>query len=430
MYTWCNPGYFVFCSDQILAKLSGVDGSEVWRFYTVQGTFGGPLPQGGSQIFAPPFSLSGSDVLAMGPFGGANYSYTLVKLSGADGSVQWSSSVLGAPYGVSDAHALSDGSVIAVGNGWAKLNGLNGQTIWASPPVSGPKPCTSPCYSYSSLYLDNGDYFSAGENGGIAEIVRLRGDGSGIADFWYPDSTATQLRSTVHNLQLDAQGQIWLTLSRHLWGVSPAVQFLAQLDVKSGSLLGEQAIGTFNDDITDVSRTVQALLGPPVNNRVAVQTFQQLHPQPTTTGNSMLDTSVSAHGDLAVQVSTVPPKAMSGTSVTFHITTTYTGDASVSGALLRAQMPWPTGISNLSCMTTAAQDCVLDAKAGNLHATFDIQPGGQVDIYGDVTYIDMGADTAAIDAVVYGPVGLLEQNTVNNFARSTTLESLFFNGFE
>lgn len=429
MYTFCDMSFLTFCDKQILAKLSGADGNETWRYYVFQDLVGGPLPPvNGSQTFAPNFALAGSDVLAIEPFGYLGYQPTIVKLSGADGSVLWSSGALSSYYGVSDAHTLGDGSVIAIGSGWAKLNGHNGHTVWESQPVADPKPCF-PCYAYSSLFLDNGDYIRAGENNGLAEVVRLRGDGSGIADFWYPDTGAGLLRSYVQDLQIDSQGQIWSRLTRRVRAGSLAVQFLAQFDLNSGLFVGEQAIGSVDEDLTATSRTVHALLAPPVDNHVVVQTFEQLHPQPTTTGSALLDNTVSAHGDIAVQV-TSTTKAYSGMPVSFHITANYTGDVPIAGAVLDARMPWPTGIRNLHCTTSAAQNCVLDAKSGNLYSTFDISPGGQIDIDGDVTYLDMGPDTATIGVAAYGPIGLLEQDTVNNFASAKTVESLFFNGFE
>ncbi|MEO5626682.1 MAG: hypothetical protein ABIQ70_11800, partial [Dokdonella sp.] len=99
------------------------------------------------------------------------------------------------------------------------------------------------------------------------------------------------------------------------------------------------------------------------------------------------------------------------------------------GARLHGSLPWPSGITAATCTTQAASNCAVTTLSGNLDARFDIQSGGSIDVSGDVQALD-GGENASLDAMAYGPMGLSEQETLNNFASVSMTQSLFFDGFD
>src|SRR5262249_33772356 len=141
-------------------------------------------------------------------------------------------------------------------------------------------------------------------------------------------------------------------------------------------------------------------------------------------------TEVTAHGDMTVAISTDATQARPGASVSFRATATYTGDAPISGATLVALLPWRGGVGDAVCTTSSATNCVLDVRSGNVRATVDAAPGGSVEVTGHVLALPLSTDTATLYAKAYGPVGLAEPETKNNFAETTVVESLFANGFD
>jgi hypothetical protein len=65
-----------------------------------------------------------------------------------------------------------------------------------------------------------------------------------------------------------------------------------------------------------------------------------------------------------------------------------------------------------------------------VHATFDAAPGGTITIEGNVLALPLDADAATLYAKTFGPFGLAESDTINNFARASFVEDLFADGFD
>ncbi|HMM68480.1 MAG TPA: hypothetical protein PKC03_16210, partial [Dokdonella sp.] len=91
--------------------------------------------------------------------------------------------------------------------------------------------------------------------------------------------------------------------------------------------------------------------------------------------------------------------------------------------------PWKGGISSVVCTPAGASNCTVDTRFGSVNATFDILPGGSLTIDGQARVVD-GAETNYIGVGTYGPTSLSEPDTINNFARSKVIQSLFKNGFD
>jgi hypothetical protein len=63
-----------------------------------------------------------------------------------------------------------------------------------------------------------------------------------------------------------------------------------------------------------------------------------------------------------------------------------------------------------------------------ISASFDIQPGGQVEVVGQALITGVST-TVRLQSIAYGPVGLSEQNTLNNFSQIQIGDKIFSDGF-
>lgn len=87
---------------------------------------------------------------------------------------------------------------------------------------------------------------------------------------------------------------------------------------------------------------------------------------------------MTAQGNLSVTLAMDRTQLQPGENVAFHLNVHYASGASHTGIRLSAQMPWQSGIELAACSATS---CVIDTTIGDLDATFDIAPGGHVDIH-------------------------------------------------
>jgi len=158
-------------------------------------------------------------------------------------------------------------------------------------------------------------------------------------------------------------------------------------------------------------------------------TSAEIVPEPVSTAAAEVYPTVVADGNLVLQETYTPVIANIGGTVTFHLVATYNGTAPLSGASVYGAMPWPGGIANVVCAVQSASNCVVDTNSGNVHAVFDISPGGQVDISGQLKVLPW-PDRAVLSAVVRGPTGLRELNTRDNFSSALIDRDLFANGFQ
>jgi hypothetical protein len=406
-------------------KLSRIDGSHAWRHDEVFPDY--PLGLD-TWINSPIVTLLGSDVLLTSPFAAPNEGKTLLKLSGADGSALWYSDVFSDVYGVYGAYPTDDGNVVVLGsNRWGKLDAQTGVALWGNVNNS---TCVSLCGSGGGVQvLSDGDLLFVGQNASRAEITVLPGYAGAAPQRWLLDQDDTNLRQSYFwGLQRDAAGGIWTRIQRNYLLYDQRIGYLAKLDPATGSVLSQQAMYGRDGDAL-LPWISPLLLAAPENNRLLAETFHNQPPAPYTTGVALLDTTITANGNLSVQFTTSRAKASPGQQVGFHLMVNYSGDAPVSGARLIADFPWTGHAQGVICGTTGASNCVLDPRSDTIVATFDIQPGGRVDITGWIHDTDV-ADPAQLSAIVVGPIGLNELVTADNAARATVDQSLFFDGFE
>jgi len=194
-------------------------------------------------------------------------------------------------------------------------------------------------------------------------------------------------------------------------------------------LLAQQAVGNSYGDPLRRSRSA-SMIAAPANNRLPIDSFVVDQPEPATRANAILDTTVTATGDLSVEVHLATSNVMPGTVLPFHFVAKYTGDKALAGATLLGIVPWSTGLTNVNCTASGAGNCLVKVESGNVVAAFDVTPGGQIDVSGQVTVLPWPDTPYPFHAAVRGPIGLGESNTLNNFVSVAITQSLFRSGFE
>jgi hypothetical protein len=413
------------CQRRTLYKLGASDGAVLWRHDE-------SVDAGMEGLVLEPrvLALSGADVVVPGGF--LDAPATALRVSGVDGSVAWSSHVFDEHWPGDSLDRLGDGSFVAYGGddtsySWARLDPATGVATWTSavPWV----PCYGAgCSGYgTSLVLPGDDKLVPFQRDYAPWLKRQHNDGSGLVDEWMLGAASPILSSWVRQILRDSSGQLHAYLRRgHRF--TGSVSFIAALDAQ-GNLLGQQAFYPYDGDPLDAWSYPEPL-AMPAPDRILARTLAARPPLPTTSGVALFDTSVTARGNLAVALDTDRMRVGADMPLTFHLRVTYTGDAPIAGVRLVANLPWASGITGTTCVVQSGGACSLDTRTGNVRATFDLAPGGTVDVSGSVRVLDADRETPAITATTYGPIGLSESDTIDNFARVDLIQSLFVDGFD
>ena len=409
-------------AQQTVLRLAAADGHVIWRR---DASLGGTTVY--DTVSPPSITAFGDDIIVTGPFETVPTPSAFVRLSGATGATAWASTVLVA--GHPSLILQSGGKLLVYGfNAWAKVDPDTGDAVWIS---SATNACDQLvfCNLYSRALLPNGDLLSVGEGNRAPLVIKLHGDGSGGEDIWIPESPVQNFRSTLVDLAVDATGTPWVRVSRSFRDAYAGLNLLAQLDPATGDILAQQVIGNFVDNPLSPARNASMIAAPEVN-RLPVNTYVIDSPAPQTSGNAMFDTTVSATGDLSAQIVVDAAQVNPGDIVSFHFIAAYSGDNAIAGARLLGLLPWGSGLTNVTCSGQGVSNCIVKTGSGAVDASFDLAPGSQVEITGLVKALPWPDTQHSLHAMVWGPVGLSESDTLNNFARGAVTQSLFFNGFE
>jgi len=406
---------YSICKQLTVLKV-GPDGTTVWQRDDVFGYFSG------GQIFAGSITLAGNDVVVNSDFTAPYGADSLLKLSGADGSVLW-----GSPIYRQNGNQVSgvfvepdDGNLIVTGTGWSKLDSATGAVLWSNA-------CEQFCFSYDALVLDDGSLLSAAQDQQRMLLMYLPATAGATAVTWRPDQADTRATTSLAMTPFrDSSGNVWLrTVKRY--GKSDGVFYLSRFDMQSGTLASQQAMTIYGKDPL-TSYLSPFLLAAPEGGRLPVWFDANQTPAPFTWGDAMLDSSITATGNLGVQVFSDHPFAVPGDVITFHVVASYNGSAAITGARVLFDFSWPGHATSLVCAKQAASNCVIDARGGAMTATFDIQSGGHVDISGQLR---VGASSnPQLHALIAGPIGLDELDTSDNGMSLLIDQSIFKNGFE
>lgn len=370
------------------------------------------------------FELFGNDIVLAGPLDGSNK--TLARLSGVDGSELWSTTLFSGDgsyfgfYRVDPQHVIFSSE-----QNNAKIDVNTGAAAWTT--ASAPYGCTF-CSASGFVTLANGDALTALGVNSTPVVRRFHNDGSGIVEQWVLNPVSPILSQSAHSPLLTPSGNIEMMVRRSLLSTSISFQFITRFDLTTGTVLGQQLVTPMPLDAASPSRYWYPLSWPTDGSVLATSTSIEA-PSPATTGLALIDTSVLASGDLSASLTVDTSAGSPGQDVGFHMTVNYTGDQPITSAHLFGYLPWQGGISSVVCTPAGASNCSVDTRFGSVNATFDILPGGSLTIDGQARVID-GAETNYIGVGTYGPTSLSEPDTINNFARSKVIQSLFKNGFD
>lgn len=411
------------CSYQYIYKFSAASGDVLWRFDNTAPP--GGTSEGISYVYPQAFEIFGDDIVIAGHFSGT--AHTLIRISGDDASLMWASDLFAGGNAEVEFYRQDDQHIIVESETQsARIDVDNGSVLWTSTPA--PLPCAPACHASDQLVLPNGDLIRVGSNNFYPWLSRTHNDGTGQIDFWWLDSHDPQFRSWASHVRLTPSGNIMLITTRRYLGSLGRLSALQEFDLSSGTVASRQVLGGESwDGITET--LFKWPIGFPLDNRMLFDGFLVTPTSPNSSDAGLLDTTIAAHGDLSLSISNDLQFVIPGQPQDFNVVVNYSGDVAIMGANVFAGMRVQGNLSNLSCVTQAASNCVFDNRSGNLHATFDIQPGGSITITGQIAFGEQNP-LPYFSGVVWGPIGLSEPDTDNNFSRTWTVDELFQDGFD
>jgi len=406
------------CGRRTLYKVSAADGHLVW-----QSSEDVMVP--GIYVLGSTLVLDGDDAILRGPLFDGSNSPALRFVDGATGALRWASNVF-ARDDVAAVIPAADGVLVtSQGEGWAKLAKETGTPLWIGPAFA--SECRPLCLPASaSVVLPDGDLLVGGDRSNAAIVTRLSGDGSQTFETWRIDRDTPDVQSFVDAMSVDAAGALWLDLVRRSFTGPGGLTVLARFDPSTGAVLGEQVLGDRFGDFFEPLLTGYWLAGPEQGRLVLASTSVEA-PQPSATGTAMIDTTVTATGNLELSIDS--EDAPVGDLATFDARVAYLGDAPVR-VHVNLYAPWGSGIRDVECIGSNA--CTVETRGGNVIATVDVAPGTVVHLTGTTLVLGIAqTDAAQITGVVFGPPGLVESDTLDNFASGgPPRDAIFTDGFD
>ena len=411
------------CARYMLYKLDGTNGSILWQngellVYQMEPPY----------LSIPVFKLIEGDVLL-------ERFYDLYRLNGLDGSVLWTASTL-ETGGVHSLHIASDGDIVLTGFlGWGRLDSADGSVIWFSNAPAYACAPFNPCRYVQTHEMPNGDLLQVGIRAAANYInepmvALLHPENGGSFEVWFPDSS-TPLVSRIQHVAVDSENRIWMQIREDLGGSNLRMRYLTRFDPVAGTWIGRQFVSNYSTNWVSPYQALTEWLGPPQDGRLPVQTFERASPQLGHYAVGVVDTRVIATGNLSVTASLDPGPAMPGEEVAFQVSARYLGTAALNAVALNIALPWSSGVSALECSSgTVGHLCSIEQRDGDLHVTANFQPGGRLDVSGKVKALDSDSELQRLNAIVQGPIGLLEQDSSDNTITLGVAQSLFHNGFD
>lgn len=426
----CGDGTVMGCQRRTLYKLAAADGSVAWR---MDEDF--DAGSGGFVMMPKPLYVIGTDVIVPGEFVGSTA--TSRRHAGTDGSILWSSSAFTSPMQVVESiDVLDDHRLVVHANdwatntvGWAALDADDGTTLWSSeapaPEDCVPVPSCSLGLGADSRVSPEGDLLDPFQLDYAPWLARWHYDGNGGIDRWIAAPGSPITSSAIGWLAPDTAHA---TLFRRHRGAGGSMQLLAGLDASTGQLHAQRALYGYHLGFLEYHATRRPL-SIPAANRLLATTHTVLPARPVAHGVALLDTAITASGNLSIDVGVNTDHVAPGDAVGFDVHVGYQGDNPIEDAGLLLRLPWGGGVRDVICETIGVASCTLDLRDGQINATVDLAPGGGVTVHGEIDVLAAG-ETLATTAMVTGPLGLAEIDTLDNFARIEILQSLFRSGFE
>ena len=411
------------CARYMLYKLDGTNGSILWQNGDLLVTQFEP-----PHLSIPLFKLVEDDVL-LEKFPG------LLRLNGLDGSIEWAADTT-ETSGISSLHIASDGDIVLTGFlGWGRLDAADGTAIWFSNAPAYACAPFNPCRYVQTHEMPNGDLLQVGIRAAAnynnePMVALLHPENGGSFEVWFPVSS-TPLISSVQYVAVDSQSRIWMQIREDLGGSNLRLRYLTRFDPETGTWMGRQAVSNFSYNWLSPYRSINQWLGPPQDGRLPVQVYERASPQLGYYAIGMLDTQVSARGNISITATMDRGPVMPGEEVAFQVKVNYIGTAALDSVVVRIALPWSSGTSDLDCFSgTPGHLCSIEQNDGDLRGTFAMQPGGEIVVSGKVKALDSDSELQRLNAIVQGPVTLMEQESSDNTITLSVTQSLFRNGFD
>ncbi|MEO8672774.1 MAG: hypothetical protein ABI411_15760 [Tahibacter sp.] len=419
------------CYRLSLYKFDNVTGSVHWRRdeWTYSSRY---------SLYPPEFALIDDDAIVQDGFGAPPATARLKRISGSDGaSVIWTSESLGDGGGVelwqaNSARITTQGFDIGAGlSRFTEIDPATGEVRWSS--YSSPICASTHCATSASVFLSNSDAWFGGYDSTslYAWTTRVRLNGDGKPDRWTLPRPDLLQRSSVLSIIADpvSPDGAWMAMSQH-WTYygQGSLWTLSRLDPSHVGGEGRQALTLASDQIFEAALPNYLLRKEASSVLLSGPTEGSGHGMALSA--ALVDTTVSAHGDLSVSVDFDRRAVSPGQRLRYLVNVSYLGDAPIEGVKLLVHLPWQSDGSSQSCVVNGASHCTFTEISGPLQAIFDIAPGGYVSLSGLINATQIAEGTQYIGAIVAGPTGLLEADTENNLVSARVGQSLFVDGFE
>jgi hypothetical protein len=409
----CPQTFDQGCARQSVYMLSALDGSVRWRHD--EDAFIGVYSA--VPVYPAQFKLVGTDVVLSSELESPS---KLLRLDGGDGHVLWSNVPFGSGWVFSlgdladPRHLILDAASVDSSAARAAIDLGSGSIAWRNAITRDPYRGCAPV----SVATSQGYSLASGIRDDIPLLRRYENDGSGAVQEWPLASSNPSLRGCIEDLQPDPSGNLRVLVRRYDPDTHNEALFLVMVDPATGPLPGEQAISGHGGD-GGGDEAVPDVIGTAASDRILVDSrFTIEATSPTTDSVALIDAGATARGDLGVQLELDRLDAGPGETVEFRLTATYVGDRPIQSARAALGFAWEGGVTGVACEEHLASHCTLDTRSGNVQAQFDVEPGGSVEIHGEAIVTPSGLYAPYTAAVVFGPPGLVEQDSGDNFARA------------
>ena len=166
------------------------------------------------------------------------------------------------------------------------------------------------CSVIRVMALSSGDVLQIGykiQTGGLNPpmVALLHTDGSGAYDLWFPEADSP-LRVSMLDVAQDAQDQVWLRVRESLSGAACSLRSLSRLDLATGEFKGRQVFGCLSNNPFASNELPSAWIDGPRDERLLTTLYSRQPPLPQTFGTALVDTTISAQGNLSVVASILP----------------------------------------------------------------------------------------------------------------------------
>lgn len=259
-------------------------------------------------------------------------------------------------------------------------------------------------------------------------LLRIRGDGSGLRYVWGHGIDPAMPIDMLADFAVDASGRGWL--HRYQTDFYLGAAFLVRFDLDNGYPIGGQFYRPSGLTPLAPHSVWDFVVRPYRDDTMITVGTTERAPMLSTLRVALRDYAVQQHGDLSVQIDSLPASFAPATQVPLGVSVRYDGDAALSGVTLVVDPPWHGTHSGLACSGAGQTHCTIDVRDGQITVRFNALPGAHLRLTGFLRALEWPTAAAATPrAVVFAPESLLESDTRNNFHAAGAIDRIFRDGF-